>query len=120
MQAGNGAAVVLDSLSFSVLYISYLGTYIVEIFQHCHVWDQTADRDWSRVHLFNLGIVHFPHWFGAHLVGNYLPIVKYFNNPVPVVPGSPTSGDVRIEKIKPAIFFFDIIFVMVVSMKYSL
>ena len=110
MQAGNGAVAVLDSLSFSVLYISYLDTYIVEILNDLSLL--------NSIYLFNLCIVNFPHWFGVHLIGNYLASFKYLDYSVSIVPGSPTSGDVRIEKIMPAIFFFHIIFVVVMPVKY--
>src|SRR4030095_12017699 len=72
----------------------------------------------GSIQLFNLCIVHFLHWFGVHLVGNNLPILKYLNDSVSIVPGAPTSGDVRIEKIKMAMLFFHIIFVVVMSVKY--
>jgi hypothetical protein len=46
MQVGNGAVAVLDSLSFSVLYTSYLGTYIVETLNHDQSLGLNEDHYW--------------------------------------------------------------------------
>src|SRR5215510_5766908 len=80
----------------------------------------TGPRTLLNSSLLYFCIVYLLHRFGVHLIGKYLPIVKHLDDPVSIVFSSPTSCNVRIEKIKPAIRFFHVILVMVMTMKYCL
>src|SRR4051812_14880490 len=96
MPVGNGAVVVLVSSSFLVLYTFYLGMCIAEV---TYPLTGRGISYYNRHSSAYFCIIHFPQRNGVHLVGKYLPILKYFNDPIPIIVSSPTSGNMGIKKI---------------------